>query len=142
MTIPRLKIPTPRVSSYRTAHSLKQAVHHTRSIQKSLNYTGGRAVAYTDGWCLNEGRRNAKAGFGVFWYPGCAYNFCGNMTGKQDSHRAELCAVSTAILMAYLLNKPGITIKTDCKFVITSYKMPKEWRRRVTLSCDSLSIDI
>ncbi|KAF1767681.1 hypothetical protein GCK72_007640 [Caenorhabditis remanei] len=114
---------------FRAAHSLKKAVHYSLLLPKTpLLTTRRHAIAYTDGSCFNPGRRNAKAGFGVFWYDGCEYNCCGKVTGIQDNNRAELCAACRAIRMAYNLKETEITIKTDSPFVIYALETPKDGR--------------
>lgn len=85
-------------------------------------------VVYTDGSCLNQGRDNAKAGFGVCWnendHPN---NHSGKVHGLQDSRRAELCGAEHAIKQAIDQGYKSITIKSDCTFVGDVVRNPENF---------------
>ncbi|EGT42974.1 hypothetical protein CAEBREN_03185 [Caenorhabditis brenneri] len=57
----------------------------------------GSVTVYTDGACIDQGTKNARAGYGVFWGDGNKNNCKGRVTGPQDSNRAELRAAHQAI---------------------------------------------
>ena len=78
------------------------------------------AFVYTDGACSNNGRKNAKAGIGVYFGEKDDRNISERIDGLQTNNRAELSAVIAAyhkIKPELDLNKE-ITIVTDSNYVI------------------------
>ncbi len=78
------------------------------------------AFVYTDGACSNNGRKNAKAGIGVYFGENDDRNISKRIDGLQTNNRAELTAVIAAyhkIKSELDLNK-DITIVTDSNYVI------------------------
>lgn len=74
-------------------------------------------VVYTDGSCSNNGRRNACAGYGVFFGKGSEYSTLGPVPGRQTSGRAEMMAVITAMKESFehwlVSPSKGLLIMTD-----------------------------
>lgn len=77
-------------------------------------------IVYTDGACINNGKKNAKAGYGIFF---------GNMDSRNKSipiinekmtnQVAELMAIITAIeIILSNCEDPNIIIKTDSRYCI------------------------
>ena len=75
---------------------------------------------YTDGACSNNGRKNAKAGIGVYFGEKDPRNISKKITGKQTNNRAELSAVIEAFYKIEPDLKDGkdITVVTDSNYVI------------------------
>jgi len=75
---------------------------------------------YTDGACKNNGKKNAKAGIGVFFGHDDPRNIAHNVIGKQTNNIAELEAVKEAINVIYkeLINNIKFCIVTDSEYVI------------------------
>ena len=48
---------------------------------------------YTDGACSNNGKLNAKAGFGVYFGKNDSRNISKRVIGKQTNNVAELLAI-------------------------------------------------
>ena len=75
---------------------------------------------YTDGACINNGKPNAKAGYGIYFSPNNPKNVSKRIIGKQTNQVAEL----TAIIEAYkILNKEidekiNINIYSDSIYAI------------------------
>ncbi|KAJ1985241.1 hypothetical protein H4R33_004130 [Dimargaris cristalligena] len=76
-----------------------------------------RLRVYTDGAATNNGRRNARAGLGVYFGPGDPRNVSETLLdGRQTNQRAELMAIKRAIEKADL-NTP-LEICTDSQYSI------------------------
>ena len=52
---------------------------------------------YTDGACSNNGKPDAKAGFGVYFGENDNRNLSETFTGPQTNNRAELLAIIRAL---------------------------------------------
>jgi len=75
---------------------------------------------YIDGSCINNGKSNAKAGYGVFFDYNDTRNEYGNIVGKQSNNTGELTALIRAleILKNEIDDKKIIDIYTDSEYVI------------------------
>ena len=77
-------------------------------------------VIYTDGACINNGKPNAKAGWGIYISEYSDKNAYGIVEGKQSNNTGEL----TAIIKAYeafedeINNNTPITIYSDSIYAI------------------------
>ena len=81
---------------------------------------------YVDGACINNGKPNAKAGYGVFFSDDDVRNESMRVTGKQSNNTGELTAFVRAleILEKEIENKQIVNIYIDSEYVIkcaTSY---------------------
>ena len=89
-------------------------------------------VVYTDGACSNNGKPNAKAGYGVYWPDEQFENISEKLKGDiQTNQRAELTAILKAVKV-YLNNenKKKLLIKTDSKYSIDCItKWSANWER-------------
>jgi ribonuclease HI len=75
---------------------------------------------YIDGSCINNGKVNARAGYGVFFDYNDARNESGVVKGKQSNNTGELTALIRAleILKKDIEDKKSINIYTDSEYVI------------------------
>lgn len=75
---------------------------------------------YIDGSCINNGKVNAKAGYGVFFETGDDRNESNVVQGKQTNNTGELTAMIRAleILKKEIEDKRIINIYTDSEYVI------------------------
>ena len=75
---------------------------------------------YTDGACINNGKKNAKAGWGVYFNENSELNACGIIEGKQTNQVAELTATIKAyeILSDEIEKERPITIYSDSIYAI------------------------
>ena len=74
-------------------------------------------TVYTDGSCLNNGKRNAQCGSGVWFEDGSEHNCMIKIPGPSQSNQiGEIAAVITAL--GKVPNYAPLTIKTDSKYVI------------------------
>jgi ribonuclease HI len=75
---------------------------------------------YIDGSCSNNGKNNAKAGYGVFFEFDNPRNENGVVNGKQTNNTGELTAFIRAIeiLKEEINEKKKINIYTDSEYVI------------------------
>ena len=93
---------------------------------------------YTDGACTNNGKPDAKAGFGVYFKENDPRNLSETFTGPQTNNRAELLAIIRAltILRESIENKRQIIVHSDSSYSIrccTTYgeKMEKKgWKNK------------
>jgi ribonuclease HI len=75
---------------------------------------------YTDGSCIHNGRKNAAAGYGIYFGENDPRNISARITGKQTNNIAEL----TAIIHTYRIIEPDIiagkqiAIVTDSEYCI------------------------
>ncbi|TEB25662.1 ribonuclease H-like protein [Coprinellus micaceus] len=72
---------------------------------------------YVDGACLNNGRKNARAGSGAYWGPGCARNVSVRVP-VQTNNRAEVFAV-LCVLRNESPQKP-LHVYSDSEYVMES----------------------
>jgi ribonuclease HI len=88
---------------------------------KSIDY-----YLYTDGACINNGKENAIAGFGIYFGENDIRNVSKRVQGKQSNNTAEL----TAIIETFPIIQPDIdlgkkiVIMSDSEYAIkccTSY---------------------
>ena len=75
---------------------------------------------YTDGACSQNGYKNAKAGYGIYFGENDNRNISKRLTGKQTNNVAELTAVIEAynIIKEDLSNGKKICIVTDSNYVL------------------------
>lgn len=93
---------------------------------KVQKMSGETTYVYTDGACINNGKRNAKAGIGIFFSENDKRNTSARLDGKQSNNCAELEAIIQAIKLAKpeLDNNNNVIIMTDSEYSIkclTSY---------------------
>lgn len=88
---------------------------------------------YTDGSCINNGKKNAKAGYGVWFGEDDPRNMSGLVKGKQTNNTGELTAILKALKMLEINinNSDKVIIHTDSKYSLlacTTYgeKMSKK----------------
>ncbi|EGT44649.1 hypothetical protein CAEBREN_22993 [Caenorhabditis brenneri] len=89
------------------------------------------ATVFTDGSCRNQGKSNAKAGFGVFWGDDHPNNHSGKVDGLQDNNRAELFAACHAIRQALRLGYRKIRILSDSEFVRLVIQKPQDFENKM-----------
>jgi ribonuclease HI len=83
-----------------------------------------KKYVYTDGACIHNGKKYAKAGIGIFFGPNDKRNVSERITGKQTNNAAEL----EAILMVFeILDKEikkgeEYVIMTDSEYAIKCMK--------------------
>jgi ribonuclease HI len=93
-------------------------------------------IVYIDGACANNGQKNARAGYGVYFTQDDPRNEYGPVSGKQTNNTGELTAFVRCleILSKDIANGTKVHIHTDSEYVIkcvTSYgeKLErKEWK--------------
>ncbi|EGT38675.1 hypothetical protein CAEBREN_05833 [Caenorhabditis brenneri] len=86
-------------------------------------------TVYTDGACIDQGTKNARAGYGVFWGDGNKNNCFGRVTGPQDSNRAELRAAHQAIKTAVRNGYEKIKIRTDSSYVVETIRNAQNYHK-------------
>jgi len=89
-------------------------------INGSIMPSTKNIIVFTDGACSNNGRKNAKAGIGVFFGENDTRNVSRIIDGKQTNNTAELSAVIDVfkILEKEINEKYEIIIHTDSEYVI------------------------
>ncbi len=78
---------------------------------------------YTDGSCINNGKKNAKAGIGIYFGEKDPRNVSRPVEGKQTNNVAELTAIITAldILKNEISEGRRITVFTDSEYCIKCF---------------------
>jgi len=81
----------------------------------------GFTTVYTDGSCLGNGRRNPRAGIGIFFGPESILNVSRKLPERytQTNNNAEIVAVLTAFQICRKLSFFKVEIRTDSKFLLT-----------------------
>ncbi|CAD5217358.1 unnamed protein product [Bursaphelenchus xylophilus] len=88
-------------------------------------------TVWTDGACRGNGKKHARAGWGVYWDDGHRDNRCGPLEGpEQTNNRAEYTAVIEAIKTAKERGLRKLNLNTDSNLLVRSMTewMPK-WRK-------------
>lgn len=96
----------------------------------SVTTTGDSLHVYTDGSCHNNGRANARAGYGVYFGDNDSRNISKPLKGdKQTNNRAEMTAIIDAIKVVEDKLQTGqrVVIHTDSEY---SMKCCGEYGRR------------
>ncbi|OBZ91855.1 Ribonuclease H1 [Choanephora cucurbitarum] len=91
------------------------------SARKKIDLIGTRvSVVYTDGASSNNGKGNARAGYGVYWGKNDPRNASVRLPGKrQTNQRAEASAVIHA-LESSMNETDTLEIMTDSQYVINA----------------------
>lgn len=93
----------------------------TVKIDDSTNYV------YTDGSCINNGKKNASGGYGVFFGDNDKKNISTRMEGKTTNNKAELQAILESLKVIKNL-KQKYFIVSDSKYSINCVtKWNKNW---------------
>ena len=107
----------------------KNDVNNTTIIDYSNNDTIFNNInIYTDGACINNGKKNAKAGIGI--YISDDFTISEKLIGLPTNQRAELYAILKALLAIDILNYKNINIYTDSMYSINCItKWVKGWKK-------------
>jgi len=95
-----------------------------------------KKYVYTDGACIHNGKKYAKAGIGIFFGVGDKRNVSERISGKQTNNAAELEAILRVfqILEKEIKKGEGYVIMTDSEYAIKcmgsyGYKLAlKHWK--------------
>lgn len=119
------------VRNYLLRLSLEQrdALHFL--LTQAIEEQSRGVTVFTDGSCRNQGKRDAKAGFGVFWGDDHPNNHSGKVDGLQDNNRAELYAACHAIRQAVRLGYRKIRILSDSEFVRLVIEKPQDFENKI-----------
>lgn len=101
-----------------------EQIDYTEQINKENMYI------YTDGSCINNGYKNAKAGIGIYFGENDQRNISDKFTDNPSNQRAELYAIIKAILLLKTqeINTKNIIIYTDSMYSINCIKKwSKNW---------------
>jgi ribonuclease HI len=83
-----------------------------------------KKYVYTDGACIHNGKKNAKAGIGIFFGVGDKRNVSERISGKQTNNAAELEAIIRVFQILDKEIKKGeeYVIMTDSEYAIKCMK--------------------
>ena len=89
----------------------------------------GYVNVYTDGACSSNGRKNSRAGIGVWFGDGHPMNVSKPVEGRATNNMAEIQAVTVAARQATKAGIKNLKINTDSKFLLSCINiwMPK-WK--------------
>ncbi|XP_030560300.1 ribonuclease H1 [Drosophila novamexicana] len=91
----------------------------------------GYVIVYTDGSCLGNGRKDACAGFGVYFGDNHQLNAAKPVLGRVTNNVGEIQAAIYAIKTALDLGIKKLSINTDSQFLINSItKWVPGWKKR------------
>ncbi len=115
--------------------AFRESLTEILTVLKAYMETFGDAlVVYTDGSCKKEGKRGARAGYGVYFGHGNKYNVSERLPVHPTSDRAEIFAVIIAIHIVLEKNLilPGksLIIRTDSQVL---HKILSSFCRQVHL---------
>lgn len=104
-------------SKYKKFNTLEDATHFIESTKIS---TKPDYYVYTDGSCINNGKKSAIAGIGIYFAENDPRNVSRKITGKQSNNTAELEAIiqTYPIIQNDLNNGKHIAIGTDSHYAI------------------------
>ena len=91
-----------------------------------------KIIVFTDGACSNNGRKNARAGIGIYFGPNDKRNISERIEGIQTNNRAELLAILEVfnILETEMKCQKNIIIYTDSKYSINCFtNWAKKWEK-------------
>jgi ribonuclease HI len=95
------------------------------AVRVKYNIPTSAQTIYTDGACYDNGKRGARAGFGVFFSVDNPKNISGRLPGPQQTNqRAELYAVLKALESIYFALESGediaktVYILSDSEYVV------------------------
>lgn len=110
-------------------HLVIEAINSKASPETRLWKLYGSATEHlwevqvcVDGLCLNNGKKDPRAGAEIFYRPGNARNTAVCVPGRQTNNRGEILAILTALIQANPHKK--ISIYSDSEYAI---KMLTEW---------------
>lgn len=92
----------------------------SNDFKKLFSQNNDKINIYTDGSCHNNGKRNAKAGMGIYFGPDDNRNVSEKIVGLQTNNVAELSAIIMAIeiVIPELESGSEVNIYTDSKYSI------------------------
>lgn len=75
---------------------------------------------YTDGSCINNGKKNARAGIGIYFSENDSRNVSRKIEGKQTNNTAELTAIidTFKLIQDEITNNKKVCIFTDSQYSI------------------------
>lgn len=96
---------------------------------ETINFQENKEIdyyVYTDGACINNGKKNAVAGFGIYFGENDIRNVSKRVEGKQSNNTAELTAIieTFSIIKQDIESGKKIVIVSDSEYAInccTSY---------------------
>ncbi|XP_033184330.2 ribonuclease H1 [Bombus vancouverensis nearcticus] len=91
-------------------------------IQNFIVDGDGFVNVYTDGACTGNGRKNAKAGIGVWFGDSHPLNVSEAVVGRATNNNAEIQAVTVAAKQARKAGIKNLKINTDSQFLINCIK--------------------
>ena len=99
-------------------------------------------LVFTDGACSQNGKKNPRAGYGVWWGMDDPLNLSCRLPGKQTNNRAEIAAINAALKQAIEQNYKKIVLCTDSMFVINCICLwsPK-WRTNGWKKADGSAVE-
>ena len=96
------------------------------SINNKLEEFGieTKIKCFTDGGCFNNGKKGARAGYGVFFGDNDIRNISEKVTSKQTNNVGELMAILRALEILYedKKNKYHIELYTDSKYCLQIFE--------------------
>ncbi|XP_047429012.1 ribonuclease H1 isoform X2 [Mugil cephalus] len=108
---------------------VKTSESSTSESTDKFTYMGDAVVVYTDGCCIGNGQKGARAGIGVYWGPNHPLNVAERLHGRQTNQRAELQAACKALEQAQEKNIKKLVLYTDSKFTINGVtSWVKNWK--------------
>lgn len=121
---------TPKIEKRKHSSDNDDRVHKQARFESSAHTYAKKtySVVYTDGASSNNGKANARAGYGVYWGDNDPRNASVRLDGiKQTNQRAEASAVNHALEQS-INDKEPLEIMTDSQYVINAATVwSKKW---------------
>lgn len=118
-------------SVYKKFDNLDEAEKYFKDNISGSEITEADLYVYTDGACVNNGKNNARAGYGIYFGENDKRNVSKRVDGKQTNNVAELTAIieTYKIIEKDIHSKKNIIIFTDSEYAlkcIGSYSKKQE----------------
>ena len=101
-------------------------------VKKTPIYDEDRLFVFTDGSCINNGKKNSYGGYGIFFGKNNLKNVSQKMKGKVTNNKAELTAILEALKILtpeskyYIVSDSEYSINCVTKWFLGWEK--KEWK--------------
>ena len=119
---------------YKKCKTRQEAEVFVHAVETEDTFQWERYI-YTDGACSNNGKPNAKAGYGIYFGPGDQRNVSRIVEGKPTNNVAELTAIREAI--AFLDDNVPTVVVTDseyayrCVTTYGDYQAAQQWKNEI-----------
>lgn len=112
--------------------------------EDEINEFKPEIIVFTDGSCINNGKPNAKAGYGIYFGENDSRNISKKIEGKQSNNTGELTAIYelSNILLNEINNNNRILVVSDSIYAIRCATSYGEKNAKINWSKNIPNIDL